>query len=73
MSRGPLAALSWLARTACDFGAPLLAGDIVLSPALGPMVDVAPGCTVSAELSTLGRISATFAEDAQSPNASRWR
>ncbi|TAM88084.1 MAG: 2-keto-4-pentenoate hydratase [Jatrophihabitans sp.] len=56
----PLAALSWLARTAREYGSPLRKGDIVLSGALGPMVAVAPGDTVVAEISNLGRVSATF-------------
>jgi 2-keto-4-pentenoate hydratase len=56
----PLTALSWLARTARDFGEPLRAGDVVLSGALGAMVGVSPGCSVVAELSVLGRVSASF-------------
>ena len=57
----PLTALSWLARTAREYGAPLRKGDIVLSGALGAMVNVAAGDTVVAEISTLGRVTATFA------------
>jgi 2-keto-4-pentenoate hydratase len=57
----PLTALAWLARTAREFGSPLRAGDIVLSGALGAMVDVTPGSSVVAELSVLGRVAATFA------------
>jgi len=56
----PLHALSWLARTARGLGSPLRAGDVVLSGALGPMVAVEPGSQVIAELSTLGRVTATF-------------
>ncbi|MGW4773455.1 2-keto-4-pentenoate hydratase [Nocardia sp. NPDC004278] len=56
----PLIALSWLARTARDHGAPLRAGQIILSGALGPMVPVQFGSTVQAELSMLGPVSATF-------------
>lgn len=58
---GPLTALAWLARAAAAYGAPLRAGDIVLSGALGPMVAVERGTHVTAELSGLGRVSATFA------------
>lgn len=57
----PIAALAWLARTACAVGSPLRAGDVVLSGALGPMVAVGSGRTVRAELSCLGNVSATFA------------
>jgi 2-keto-4-pentenoate hydratase len=56
----PLNALAWLARTARDHGDPLLAGQIVLSGALGPMVGVVAGDTVTAELSSLGSVTATF-------------
>jgi 2-keto-4-pentenoate hydratase len=56
----PLNALAWLARTQARFQAPLRAGELVLSGAVGPMVTVGPGDTVVAELSTLGRVSVTF-------------
>ena len=58
----PLNALIWLARTAASLGAPLLAGDVVLSGALGAMVTAEPGTEITAELSTLGRISVTFSK-----------
>jgi len=57
----PLNALAWLARTQARFDAPLRAGELVLSGALGAMVTVTAGDTVVAELSTLGRVSVTFA------------
>ena len=56
----PLVALSWLARIARDYGQPLTAGQVVLSGALGPMRDAPPGCTVRAEISTLGDVTAEF-------------
>jgi 2-keto-4-pentenoate hydratase len=56
----PLNALIWLARTAASFGAPLRAGDVVLSGALGAMVTAEPGAELTADLSTLGRVSVTF-------------
>lgn len=57
----PVSALLWLARTVAGLGAPLRAGEVVLSGALGPMVPVEPGNQVVAELSTLGRVSVSFA------------
>ena len=56
----PLIALAWLARTAAEFGDPLRAGEIVLSGALGPMVDVHPGDQVRVEISGLGAVSVAF-------------
>jgi len=56
----PLAAVAWLAATARDHGAPLRAGDVVLSGALGPMVPVSPGDTFTAHLSVLGAVHVTF-------------
>jgi 2-keto-4-pentenoate hydratase len=58
----PIHALIWLARTAASLGAPLRAGDVVLSGALGAMVTAEPGTEITAELSTLGRVSVTFSE-----------
>lgn len=56
----PLEALTWLARTAQESGDPLRAGQVVLSGALGPMVDVRPGSTYEARIHPLGDVSATF-------------
>jgi 2-keto-4-pentenoate hydratase len=56
----PLAALSWLATTACELGRPLRRGDVVLSGALGPMVPVRPGATYTADVTGLGSVSVTF-------------
>lgn len=56
----PLAALTWLARTAAEFGDPLRAGQVVLSGALGPMVATPPHSVVSADLGSLGSVTAAF-------------
>src|ERR1700722_9275687 len=58
----PLNALIWLARTAASLGPPLRAGDVILSGALGAMVTAEPGTEITAELSTLGRVSVTFSQ-----------
>jgi 2-keto-4-pentenoate hydratase len=59
----PLIALAWLARTARDLGDPLRAGQVVLSGALGPMVPTPPGSRVRAEISGLGTVGTSFAEE----------
>lgn len=58
----PLEALLWLARTARQYGRPLLAGQVILSGALGAMAAVAPGSKVTAEISSLGEVSAWFGD-----------
>jgi 2-keto-4-pentenoate hydratase len=56
----PLNALVWLARTAIEMGNPLRAGHLVLSGALGPMVDVRPGDRFRTEITGLGEAEAVF-------------
>jgi 2-keto-4-pentenoate hydratase len=56
----PLAAVAWLARTTRAYGAPLRAGDVVLSGALGPMVPVRPGDGFHTEISGIGEVSVSF-------------
>lgn len=56
----PLNALTWLARTAAELGDPLLAGQVVLSGALGPMAPTPPESVVSADLGPLGTVRAKF-------------
>jgi 2-keto-4-pentenoate hydratase len=58
----PVAALVWLARTSRDLGAPLRAGEVVLTGALGPMVPVVAGATYTATLTGLGAVRAAFTD-----------
>ncbi|MFF9481829.1 2-keto-4-pentenoate hydratase [Streptomyces sp. NPDC014733] len=58
----PVEALRWLARTARELGAPLRAGQVVLSGALGPMHAVSPGDTVTARLTGFGGVTVRFGE-----------
>jgi len=59
----PLLALGWLARKARELGAPLRAGQVVLSGALGPMKPVEPGSTVTATIGPLGTVSFTLGKE----------
>ena len=59
----PLEALAWVARTAQQMGAPLRAGEVILSGALGPMSPVSAGDRVVADLGQLGQVTVTFSKE----------
>lgn len=61
----PLTATLWLARTMQRLGRPLLAGDVVLSGALGPMVAVTPGQDFTARIEGLGEVRVAFGDVSQ--------
>ena len=56
----PAIAVAWLAATARSFGAPLRAGEVILSGSLGPVIPVAPGDHFTAEIGGLGTVTAEF-------------
>ncbi len=57
----PLLAAYWLARTMAAAGQPLLAGDVVMSGALGPMLPVGAGDRIDVDISGLGRVTCALA------------
>lgn len=52
----PLNAVVWLARTTLELGEPLLAGEVILSGALGAMRPVQAGQEVKANITGLGEV-----------------
>lgn len=56
----PLEAALWLARTLSERGTPLASGDVVLTGALGPFVEIAAGQRIHAELGPLGTVSCSI-------------
>jgi len=59
----PLNAVRWLALEARDLGDPLRAGQVILSGALGPMIPVVPGDSLTATITGLGSVTASFSKE----------
>ena len=53
----PLNAAAWLAQTMINRGQPLKAGQVILTGALGPMVDLQAGQQICAKIGGLGQVS----------------
>ena len=49
-------ALLWLANSMCERGMPLRAGECIMTGSLGPMVTLAPGDEIRAELNPIGTV-----------------
>lgn len=56
----PLNATRWLAVMMTKMGNPLKKGDIILTGALGPMTDIAPGDNIEANVTGSGKVSVNF-------------
>ncbi len=58
----PVLAVAWLAQISRGIGAPLRAGELVMSGALGPMFPLTPGARVTATFPDLGTVAMRLGE-----------
>lgn len=58
----PINAMLWLAKTMAKLGKPMQSGDLILTGALGPMVNISAGDSFRAEIEGLGDVRVNFTE-----------
>lgn len=58
----PATAVAWLANTLSRYGIPFLAGEIILSGSLAPLLPAVPGDTFDMSLTGIGEASISFVE-----------
>jgi len=58
----PMNAALWLVRKMAQIGRPMVAGDVILSGALGPMVQATPGADFRVRIEGLGAVSTIFSK-----------
>jgi 2-keto-4-pentenoate hydratase len=59
----PLNAAIWLADKCVEMGMPLRAGDIIMTGALGPFVNVRPGDSIRTKIEGLGEVNVHFTNE----------
>ncbi|HET6875269.1 MAG TPA: fumarylacetoacetate hydrolase family protein [Acidimicrobiales bacterium] len=57
----PVQAARWLADVLCERGIPLMAGDVIMTGSLGPLVSLGPGQELAAEFGPLGTVTTRIA------------
>ncbi|MDX1498104.1 MAG: 2-oxopent-4-enoate hydratase, partial [Salinisphaeraceae bacterium] len=58
----PATAVAWLANTLGEFGIPFLAGELILSGSLAPLLPIAPGDRFTMTIEGIGSAAIGFEE-----------